>query len=125
MAFQYDDETKKAALRQLAANSIRTVSKVTGIGEGTLRGWAKENGITVPDGRTPKPKAEANGSSKKRRRGKRRSRSTEVIDTLPPPSQVQLQPEVAVTLQTALADIERAGKSIRAIQAAARRVFGS
>lgn len=73
----------------------------------------------MPDGRTPKPKAKANGSGKKRRRGRRRS---EVIDTLEPPP---TERAVEATLQTALADIERAGKAIRAIQASARRVFGS
>lgn len=68
---RYTDEEKAPIIEQLKTKSATVVSTATGISSGTLRKWAYDAGVEIPDGRTkaisgdePPKKPVANGHAK-------------------------------------------------------------
>jgi hypothetical protein len=120
-----DPKTKAATVEMLRTRSVTAVSDDTGFSTATLWNWAKAAGIKPPDGRAnwranrvEKPRATAappqdEPMAKKKAKKKRRRKAAPTAKAAAAP-----------LLDAALADIERAGKSIRALQEAYRKVFG-
>lgn len=132
-----DPDTKAATIEMLRTRSVTAVADDTGYSTATLHNWAKAAGIKPPDGRArwvtdrvekprgwgtdrepraaaaPPHQDEAPRMAKKKAKKKRRRKAAPTPKAAAVPS-----------LDAALADIERAGKTIRAVQEAYRKVFG-